>query len=97
LDAFCYKIKMDKYYKDVQIDMDSLDSLPERPIDVSSRLKFVDCDIQETKSNFVDIQELDPDHFHAHPSSFVSRLPNEGREMEEIRTFIQNVDSTLVE
>jgi hypothetical protein len=39
---------MDKYYRDVQIDMDSLDSLPERPTDVSSRLKFVDSDIQES-------------------------------------------------
>jgi ATP-dependent DNA helicase PIF1 len=97
LDALRYKIQMDKYYRDVQIDMDSLASLPERPTDVSSRLKFVDCDIQETKSNVVDNQELAPDRLHAHPSSFVARLPNEGREMEEIRTFIQNADSTPVE
>ena len=67
-----YKIQMDKYYRDVQIDMDSLASLPERPTDVSSRLKFVDCDIQDTESNDVDNQELAPDRFHFHPSSFVA-------------------------
>jgi hypothetical protein len=72
LDALRYKIQMDKYYRDVQIDMNSLDSLSKRPTDVSSRLKFVDCDIQETESNVFDDQELAPDRLHAHPSSFVA-------------------------
>jgi hypothetical protein len=43
------KFKWINIIRDVQIDMDSVDSLPERPTDVSSRLKFVDCDIEETR------------------------------------------------
>ena len=81
MDALRYKIQMDKYYRDVQIDMDSLDALSERPTYVSSRLKFVDCDIEETEMNNFNIQELALDRLHAHPSSFVTRLPNERREM----------------
>ena len=36
---------MDKFYQDFQIDRDSFVSLLENPIDVSTKIKFVDCDI----------------------------------------------------
>jgi hypothetical protein len=97
MDALLYKIQMDKYYRDVEIDMDSVVSLPKRPTNVSTRLQFVDCDIEEIRDNDNDIQGLATDHFHSHPSSFVARLPNEWREVEEIRTFIENADSTPIQ
>jgi hypothetical protein len=77
--------------------MTQLNALPENPTDVSTKLKFVDCDIEETDNNVVDIQGFPADHFHSHPSSFVARLPNEHREVEEIRTFIENVESSPIQ
>ncbi len=38
MDALRYKIEMDKYYKDVEIDMDSVAFLLERPTNLSSKL-----------------------------------------------------------
>jgi ATP-dependent DNA helicase PIF1 len=97
MNALYYKIQMDKFYQDVQIDMDSVTALPENPTDVSTRLKFVDCDIEETDNNVADIQGFPADRLHSHPSSFVARLPNERREVEEIRTFIENVESSPIQ
>jgi predicted Fe-S protein YdhL (DUF1289 family) len=97
MSALYNKIQMDKFYQDVQIDMNSVASLPENPTDVSTRLKFVDCDIEETNNIVDDIQWFPADHFHSHPSSFVAHLPNERREIEEIRTFIENSESSAVQ
>ena len=36
------------------------------------------------------------ENFPSHPSSFIARLPNEWREVEEIREFLDNVDSSDV-
>jgi len=73
-----------------------VNALPERSTDVSSRLKFVDCDIEESKINETDNEGFPAEHFPSHPSSFVARLPNERREVEEIREFLDNVDSSHV-
>ena len=97
MNALYYKIQMENFYQDVQIDMDSVTALPENPTDVSTRLKFVDCDIEEIDNNVSDIQGFPPDRLHSHPSSFVSHLPNERREIEEMRKFIENADSTLIQ
>lgn len=41
-----FKIERDQYYRDVVINYDLVNALPERSTNVSSRLKFVDCDIE---------------------------------------------------
>jgi len=79
LDALHYKIQMYKYYRDVEIDMDSIVALPVRTKNVSTKFKFVDCDIEEIDNNVFDIQGFPTDHFHSHPSSFIAHLPNERR------------------
>ena len=40
MDALCFKIERDQYYRDVVIDYDSVNALPESSIDASSNLKF---------------------------------------------------------
>jgi len=47
MDALYYKIEMDKYYTDVEIDIDSVTPLPERDTDVSRKLQYVDSDVDE--------------------------------------------------
>ena len=96
MNALYYKIEIDKFYQDVQIDMNLVVSLPENPTDVSTKLKFVDCDIEETYKNVVDIQGFLVDRLHSHSSSFVARLPNERREIKEMRKFIENVESSPI-
>ena len=49
--AFLFKIEHDQYYQDVIFDYDSVNALPKRSTNVSSRLKFVDCDIEESEIN----------------------------------------------
>lgn len=91
--AFLFKIQHDQYYQDVVIDYDSVNSLLERSIDASSRLEFVDCDIEESKINEANNEGFPVEHFPSHPSTFVSCPPNKRREVEEIRAFLDNVDS----
>ena len=44
--ALLFKIEHDEYYRDVEIDYDLVNAMPERSTNVSSGLKFVDCDIE---------------------------------------------------
>ena len=97
MDALRFKIERDPYYRDVVIDYDSVNALPERLIDVSSRLKFVDCDIAESEFSAANNEGFPLNHLPSHPSSFIARLPNERREVEEIRAFLDNVDSSDVD
>lgn len=75
--AFIFKIKHDKYYEYVVIDYNSVNAMPERSTNVSSSLKFVDCDIEESEINATNNEGLAVDRFPSHLSSFVSHLPNE--------------------
>lgn len=75
--ALLFKIQHDQYYRDVVIDYDLVNALPERSTDVSSRLKFVDCNIIESEINETNNEGFPADNLPYHPSSFVSRLPNE--------------------
>jgi len=59
---------MDKYYRDVGIDMDFFSSLLEIPIDVSSRLQYVDNYLDETKRANEDIETFGANYFHFHPT-----------------------------
>ena len=93
--ALSFKIERDQYYRDVVIDYDSMNDLPERSTNVSSRLKFFDCDIAESEINATNNEGFPLQHCSYHPS-FFARLPNEQREVEEIRAFLDNVDSSHV-
>ena len=95
--AFLFKIQHDQYYRDVLIDYDLVNALPERSIDVSSKLKFVDCDIEESEINETNNEGLCAEHFPSHTYCFVAHLPNQQREVEEIRAFLNNVDSSHVQ
>lgn len=97
MDAFLFKIQCDHYYRDVVIDYDSMNALPEGSIDASSRLKFVDFHIEESELNETNNEEFHAENFTSHPSSFVSHLPNECREVEETREFLDNFHSSHVQ
>jgi hypothetical protein len=47
MNAFHYKIEMNKYYQDVEIDMDLVLSLPHEVTNMSDRLHHVNLDIDE--------------------------------------------------
>lgn len=67
MDALHYKIKNDRYYRVVQIDMDLVDALPIRSTDVSNMLQFVDCDIEDANNDDENCERLNTDIFHSHP------------------------------
>ena len=53
--ALHYKIQMDKYYRDVEVDLESVICLPNQPIDVSSKLRYINSDIADSKYIDADI------------------------------------------
>ena len=57
MDALHYKIRMDKYYRDVEVDPESVLCLPDHPIDVSSKLHYINSDV-------ADSEDIDEDHMH---------------------------------
>ena len=75
--ALLFKIQHDQYYRDVVIDYCLVNALPKRSTGVSSRLKFVDCDIEESNINETNNEGFPAKHFPSHPSSFVACLPND--------------------
>ena len=77
--AFIFKIERDQYYRDVVIDHDSLNALPERSTHVATRLKFVDCDIEEYEINAANNEGFPVENFPSHTYFFVTSLPNEWR------------------
>ena len=89
MDALHYKIRMEKYYRDVEVDPESVICLPDHPTDVSSKLRYINSDIADSEEIDADI-----DRFGTHPSSFTARMPNAQREIEEIRNFV-NKESSL--
>ena len=93
-----FKIERDKYYSDVEIEFQSIASLPERTTDVSGKLKFVDSYIQEQEmdKNDAKLEGIDTNYLHAHPSSFVARQAKSRTKMEEIREFVKNVGSSQI-
>lgn len=76
-----FKIQHDQYYRDVVIDNDSVNSLLEISTNVSSRLKFLYCDIEEFEINETNNEGFPADHFPSDPSTFVARLTNGRREL----------------
>ena len=77
MDALLFKIQHDQYYRDVVIDYDLVNALPKRSRDVSCKIKFFECHIEESEINETNNEEFHAEHFPSHPSSFVAHLPNE--------------------
>ena len=77
--------------------MESVDALLVRSTDVSNMLQFVDCDIEDANNNNDNFERLNIDFLHSHPSSFAAHQGNACREVEEIRSFLENVDSTPIQ
>ena len=63
MDALHYKIRMDKYYWDVEVDPESVVCLPDHPTDVSSKLRYINSDIadsEELMQTLIDFELIDP-------------------------------------
>ena len=60
-------------------------------------IQFVDCDIEDATNNDDNFERLNTDFLHSHPSSFAACQGNARREVEEIRSFLENVDSTPIQ
>jgi hypothetical protein len=88
---------MDKYYTNVEINMELVFVHPKMPTYVTNRLKFVYCDIEEMQRRHKNIEWFGHDHFHSHPSYFSTRKPKSHREVEEIRNFNENIESVHVQ
>ena len=92
--ALHYKIRVDKYYRDVEVDPESVICLPDQPTDVSSKLRYINSDIADSEEIDADIDRFGTHRLETHPSSFTARMPNAQREIEEIRNFV-NKESSL--
>jgi len=77
--------------------MDSVASHLERPTDVSSKLQYVDSHNDDIPRMDLEIKIDGANCFHYHLPSFISRLPNESREVVQIRRFIENGNNTSIE
>jgi len=82
MDALRYKIEMEKYYRDVEIDMDSVASLPKIPTNVSNRLQYVDSHVDDMPRMDVEIETYGHNCLCFHLSPFFPRLFNESREVD---------------
>ena len=94
MDELHYKIQMDKYYRDVEIDPESPVCLLEQPTNVSSKLRYIKFDIADSEEIDADIDRFRIHRLETHPSSFIARMPNAQREIEEIHNFV-NKESSL--
>ena len=72
MDALHYKIRMDKYYRDVEVDPESLVCLPEQPTHVSSKLLYINSDIADSEEIDANIDRFGTHRLETHPSSFTS-------------------------
>jgi len=63
------KFQRDKYYRDVEIDIDSIVSIPERPTNVFTKLQIVDCDMDEIDPKYLNVQRLDTNMVYIIPSN----------------------------
>jgi len=66
MDPFLYKIQMEKYYVDVEIDMDSIVSVLKRLTGVCSMLQYVDIDLDDIAWVYVEIEMVGDNIFHYH-------------------------------
>lgn len=67
------------------------------PIDVSSRFKYVDSDLNEIYRVDGHIEIDGVKSLHYHPSTFLSLFPNESMKADRIRIFIENENNTFFE
>ena len=88
MDALHYKIWMEKYYRDVEVDPESVICLRDQPTDVSSKLHYINSDIAKSDDIDVKIDMFGNHQLETHPSSFTARIPNAQREIEEIQNFV---------
>ena len=58
MDALHYKIRMDKYYRDVEVDPKSVICLPDHPTDVSSKLRYINSNIADSEEINADIDRF---------------------------------------
>ena len=94
MDALHYKILMDKYYRNVEVDLESVICLLDHPTDVSSKLGYINSDIADSEDIDADIDRFGTHRLETHPSSSTVRMSNAQREIEEIRNFV-NKESSL--
>ena len=82
-----------QHYRDVVIDYDSVNALPERSTNVSSRIKFV----KNMRSMKLIMKGFLLNVFPLILLLFFAHLPNEQREVEEIREFLDNAYSLPIQ
>ena len=76
MDALHYKIRMDKYYRDVEVDPESVICLPYQPTDFSSKLSYINSNIADSEEIDADIDRIGIHRLETRPSSFTARMPN---------------------
>ena len=93
MDALVYKIHNDPYYRDVQVDSNAVEELPENAIDISHMLNYVtlpDIDEDTEFAMLEGIPGVDDMLDGLQTTSFASRLPSAPREIEIIRAWANN-------
>ncbi|XP_057822398.2 uncharacterized protein LOC131034818 [Cryptomeria japonica] len=91
-DALQYKMSYDQYYKDVQVDIAALISLPLNPTNISSLLHATTSNPDPIDMSFMQEKSTEDDPFEENLEttiSFVANLPPSCREVEEVRYLLQ--------
>ena len=96
MDALLYKIQNDPYYRDVQVDYNVVEELPEIAIDVSHLINYITLPEIDDETDFAMLQGIggnDDILDGLETSSFAARLPNARREIDIIRSWANIHDS----
>ena len=88
LNALHYKIRNDPYYKDIEIDHDALNLLPETTTDISYMIKNLPIQCQNSQATNDNETTLTDDMDLQHTTSFIPKLPNGERELHTIKTLL---------
>ncbi|XP_057860503.1 uncharacterized protein LOC131069166 [Cryptomeria japonica] len=94
MDALQYKVKYDPYYKDVSINYNNLNQIPEERTDVSSMLHTIEANYDVIITNSEDADEDQDEGTITNTSSFILHLPNEHRELQIIKKTLELEDTT---
>ncbi|XP_057827704.2 uncharacterized protein LOC131039077 isoform X1 [Cryptomeria japonica] len=94
MDALQYKVKYDPHYKDVSIDYNNLNQIPEERTDVSSMLHTIEANNNVMVTNSEDVDEDQVEGTVTNSSSFIFHLPNEHRELQIIKKTLELEDTT---
>ena len=94
MNALHYKIQMENHYQYVEIDLELVGCLPNQPTNFFTKLCYINSRIVDSEDIDAYIDRFGIYQLETHPSSFIARMPNAQKEIEELWNFV-NKESNL--